>query len=338
MTLPESYLAVHRYEGAIIQRGHRTELIACTLRQRDLAIVRDVWRYHFLTTEQLQELWWAGRSPQAARRRLVKLFRAGHLERFRPYAPRGSYSWTYYLGPAGHQLLRNLGAIDARTRFHPRTVFDYSYAVHDLQLNAWVLTYRRLLDGALEAWHGETQIDPPPETRGQLQLGDNWSAEGLKDRRARSVRPDAVLEIARPDSPEPRIFLIEHDRTRRVDKNYEKFRRYDTFLNWWWRYTNYRDHSNPPYVLFICQDAAQRDTFLAAADRELTGHRWHPSRPPSDHDHVGRRRVLFACEPDLHMGRVEARRLPPWPPNHPARRGCEADVRGVNLPLPTTAR
>jgi hypothetical protein len=66
-----------------------------------------------------------------------------------------------------------------------------------------------------------------------LSLGANWSAEGLRDPRARLVRPDAVLEVARADGDGSRVFFIEYDRTRRVDKNYEKFRRYDTFLCWW---------------------------------------------------------------------------------------------------------
>jgi Phage integrase family len=42
--------------------------------------------------------------------------------------------------------------------------------------------------------------------------------------------------------------------------------------------------ADAPYVLFICQDDAQRDDFLARADRELTGHRWHPLRPADQHE------------------------------------------------------
>jgi hypothetical protein len=141
--LPNSYTAVHRYDGAIIQRQRCDDPQACALRQRDLAIVRDVWRYHFLTTNQVRELWWRGKSIQAARRRLVKLLRAGYLERFRPYSPRGSYEWTYFLSAAGHRLLRDLGVADPASRFKPRDVFDYGRAIHDIQLNAWVLAYRR---------------------------------------------------------------------------------------------------------------------------------------------------------------------------------------------------
>jgi hypothetical protein len=75
--------------------------------------------------------------------------------------------------------------------------------------------------------------------------------------------------------------------------------------------------ADAPYVLFICQDDAQRDDFLARADRELTGHRWHPLRPADQHEYTGRRRILFGNERDAHQGH-----------------GREAEVRGVRLPRP----
>jgi Replication-relaxation len=295
--------------------------------------VRDVWRYRFLTTSQIRELWWPGRSVQAARRRLVKLFRAGYLERFRPHSPRGSYEWTYFLSAAGHQLLRELGVVDAGARFKPREVFDHGRVVHDLQLNAWVLAYRRVLGPRLLKWQGEQHIAPPRSARqSQLQLEDYWSVERLRDPSARPVIPDAALEIAEPGRAETLRFLLEFDRTNRSDKNYDKFRRYDAFLTWWWRHTPFLDHADPPWVLFVCQDEHQRDKFLAAADRDLTGHLWHPSLRQSETHYIGRRRILFACEADAHTGVLEARRVPGYPPGHPARHGRLAQVRRVRLP------
>ncbi|MBA3261473.1 MAG: replication-relaxation family protein [Thermoleophilaceae bacterium] len=330
--LPQSYSAVHRYDGAIIQRQRSDNPQACSLRQRDLGIVRDVWRYHFLTTDQIRELWWPGKSVQAARRRLVKLFRAGYLERFRPYSPRGSYEWTYFLSATGHRLLRELGVIDPNARFKPRDIFDYGRAVHDIQLNAWVLAYRRLLGPDLLEWNGEQHITPPRAARQpQLRLEDDWSIEGLRDPHARQVVPDAALEITHPAGDSPRLLLIEYDRTSRTDKNYDKFRRYDAFLAWWWRHTELAGRIEPPFVLFICQNDAQRDDFLARADQELTGHRWHPSHSADEHSYIGRRRILFCDERDAHRGLCEALRLAPYPPGHPGR-GREGEVRGVRLP------
>jgi hypothetical protein len=72
---------------------------------------------------------------------------------------------------------------------------------------------------------------------------------------------------------------------------------------------------------------------LACADRELTGHRWHPSHTSEQHDYIGRRRVLFCTERDAHLGELTAQRLPPRPPGHPARQGHDTHVRRVQLPV-----
>lgn len=191
----------------------------------------------------------------------------------------------------------------------------------------------------LLSWEGETDIDPPPAAkRGQLHLEGDWSAKGLHDPHARLLRPDAVLEIERTDGEDGiRTFLIEYDRTGRVDKNYGKFRRFDAFLNWWWRHTEYAELDEPPFVIFVCQDEHQREQFMAAADHELTGHRSHLSVAVERHEYVGRRRVLFTLERDVHAGTLEAWRLPAFPPDHPSRLPevrCRAAARRRSAPSP----
>jgi hypothetical protein len=328
---PASYLEAHRYDGAAIEHGRRDQLEYCALQPRDVAIIRDVWRYKFLTAPQLRELWWPTASVQAADRRLLKLFRAGHLDRFRPYARRGtgSYPWTYRLGEEGHRLLQYAGDIPDRQRYRHRPLFDYGRVLHDIQLNAWVLAYRRALGDALLAWAGETSIEPPVGLRReQERFDDDWSPEGLHDDRARSICPDAVLEIAGDESSaSTRLILVEYDRTRRLDKNYEKFRRYDAFLTWWWHHTPLGGRETPPFVLFVCQDNQQRDLFIDAADRQLGGHRWHPDVSLDRYEYVSRQRVLFATEVDVHNGVLEARRLPAVPNGHVARKDGIRRVR-----------
>lgn len=335
--LPASYLEAHRYDGAAIARDRVESVVPCVVQPRDVALLRDVWRYKFLTAPQLCELWWPGRSERAGQRRLRMLFEAGYLERFRPVTRRGSYPWTYQLAGEGHRLLRRAGVIATHERFCRRSVYDYGHILHELELNAWVLAYRRGVGPALLSWEGETDIEPPAEVRvPQLRLAGDWSAEGLRDPRARLVRPDAVLEVeAGGDDEGLRTVLVEYDRTRRVDKNYEKFRRYDAFLCWWWHHTAFMAAEAAPFVIFVCQDAAHREQFLYAADRELTGHRWHPSAPPDRIEYIGRHRILFASEPEVHAGIAEAWRLPALPPGHPER---EAIVDRVLLPGAPAAR
>jgi hypothetical protein len=231
--------------------------------------------------------------------------------------------------PAAHRRHQRRPALS------PRAIYDFGHILHEIQLNAWVLAYRNNLGSDFLSWDGETTIEPPPTTRhDQLRIDDDWSAEGLRDPRPRPVWPDAVLEVSGDSGPTgTRLLLIEYDSTRRVDKNYEKFRRYDAFLTWWWRHAPFTERDSPPFVLFICQDKQQRAQFVAAAGRELTGHRWHPSVHPKDHKYVGRERTLFCVEHDAHAGVLEAWRLPAFPPGHQARTG---GLRRVRI-APTTA-
>ncbi len=92
------------------------------------------------------------------------------------------------------------------------------------------------------------------------------------------------------------------------------------------------ERAEPPFVLFVCQDDAERDDFLASADHELTGHHWHPTHTPDQHKYIGRRHILFCNERDAHHGQCQARRLPPYPPGHPARRGHDAEGRVSDYP------
>jgi Replication-relaxation len=311
-----------------VQHDRRDRVVPCALQPRDLGIVRDVWRYKFLTAPQLLELWWPGGAAWPGQRRLRKLFDAGLLERFRPLARRGSYPWTYHLGAGGHRVLKQTGLIAPAQRYHARTIYDFGHVLHELQLNAWVLAFRRAAGDALLAWHGELDVPPPRGSRQQLHLEDDWSVEELRDPRARLLRPDAVLELSDDNGTGVRTVMVEYDRTRRVDKNYDKFRRYDAFLCSWWRHSAYADQPAPPLVLFVCQAQEQRQHFVTAADYELTGHLWHPSAGPEHHDYVGRRRLLFALEHDAHAAMLEAWQLPRFPPGHPDR---DPEVRRVRL-------
>ena len=90
---------------------------------------------------------------------------------------------------------------------------------------------------------------------------------------------------------------------------------------------------DPPYVLFICQDQEQRDLFITAADHELTGYRWDATAP-DQHQYLGRQRVLFATEIDIHQGRLEARRLAPNPLAEADNSRPDTEIRGVKLPGP----
>jgi hypothetical protein len=117
-------------------------------------------------------------------------------------------------------------------------------------------------------------------------------------------------------------------RTRRIDKNYDKFRRYEALLAGSWPHA-LPTETRRPALVFICQDDEHRERFLAAADRQLTAHqtRWAELNP--EPEYPVRDRFLFALERDIHDGRAEAVRLPHHPP---AVENRDHRVRGVRLP------
>ena len=317
---------VRRYDGAVVARGRRDELVPLAVQPRDLQVIDAVRRHKFLTAPQLLDLWWPGGAAQVGRRRLKVLFEAGLLDRFRPVAIRGSFPWTYQLGREGHRMLQDVGLIPRGKRFEVQEVYDYRYVLHEVHLNAWVIAWRQLVGDAMVSWDGETLIDPPSGLgKPPLQLDGGITAHGLKDTYAKPLRPDDVIEVVR-DNGEIGIYFIEYDRTRRVDKNFEKFRRYDSFLCWWSHFSEYRSLPRPPVVVFVCQDDEHLELFLEAADGELTGYQVRAYKPSQD-DYIGRRKIAFAVEADMHQGDPTAYRVPNYPPGHHQRDNVYDETR-----------
>jgi hypothetical protein len=209
---------------------------------------------------------------------MTRLFDGGFVERFRPQTLRGSYQWTYCLARDGFRAAEQTGELPTGLKFAPRgdQIFDYRYAIHDLRTNEWVLRDRELLGDRLLDWAGpdESRYEPPRRaaTRNTPAappaiLGDcGWHSSEVPDEHFRPVQPDAVLDIAAADRDVH--ILVEYDRTRRVEKNFDKFLRYETLLVVWWQASDLAC----PYVVFVCQDADHRRRFMYAADGELTGY------------------------------------------------------------------
>jgi len=333
----DTYAELLLAEGKLLRWGERESKAVCALQERDLEILVALARYRFLTTGQIAELWWQGRGLRAVRRRLTRLFEAGFVERFRPQTLRGSYQWTYCLARDGFRAAQQTGELASSLKFAARRgqIFDYRYVLHDLRTNEWVLRYRELLGDRLLDWAGpdESRYEPPKKSRDEAYfsraaaiLGDcGWYADEVPDEEFRPVQPDALLDVAAAGE-DVRVF-VEYDRTRRVDKNFDKFLRYQTLLVVWWRTTGL----GCPYVVFVCQDAEHRRRFVYAADCELTGHLNHGTGAYREERYIARDRMLFALESDIRDNKTTAIALPALPPRH-EQRTDPATVRHVPLP------
>lgn len=333
----DTYAELQLAEGKLLRWGERQSKVEVALQARDFEILVALARYRFLTTGQIAELWWEGRGLRAVRRRMARLFDAGFVERFRPQTLRGSYQWTYCLARDGFRAAQQTGELSLALKFAPRreAIFDYRYVIHDLRTNEWVLRYRELLGHRLLDWAGpdESRFEPPRKGRedslmsyGAFVMGDcGWHAYDVPDECFRPVQPDAALDVTLGERDVH--VLVEYDRTRRVDKNFTKFLRYDTLLTVWWRATDLEW----PFVVFVCQDDEHRRRFLRAADHELVGHLSAWTEDGHQERYYGRDRTLFVLEDDIRKGEPEALRLPALPPRH-EQRPSPAAVR--RLPPP----
>jgi hypothetical protein len=316
---PDTYAELRLAEGKLLGWDERKTGGPCALQPRDAEILTALARYRFLTTAQVSELWWQGRGMRAVRRRLTRLFEAGLVERFRPQTLRGAFQWTYCLARDGFCAAEQSGALPEGLKFTPRRerLFDYRYVVHDLRVNEWAIRYRDVIGDGLVDWAGpdESRVEPPrrlPET--DCVPGSYHSyVVGLDRDAVRPIQPDARLSVAHASGE--LLLFVEYDRTRRLDKNYDKFRRYETFLSWWWELTELR-RGQRPALLVICQDDDHRRRFLRATDTQLVTHISEGGGSDRCVEYPARDRILFALEEDIRGGKLEAVRLPPEPPGH----------------------
>lgn len=331
----DTITALRCYEPAHLVVARAQAAKPCAPQARDLEILRALWAHRFLTTHDVAELWWGGRAPRAAQRRLGRLFDAGYVVRFRPRLTRGSFPWTFALTRQGVALLREQAVLPEAARYVPPPLHNFEYVRHDLELNAWVIAYRRRVGSVIQSWLGDQEGEVRPVERGDgdsRELGDGVSVEGLRLAAPQLVRPDAVLELELPTEQGFGVFYLELDRTRRPDKVRPKLARYDALISSWWRHAPAHEYQrDAPYAIFICQDDRHLRTFLDAGDAELTGHEWASHFTPDQLLYPGRERILFANAEALHRGELEAWRVPTYPAAHPSRHGDDRPHR-VSLP------
>jgi Replication-relaxation len=327
----DSYAAVHQGDRLLLLRDRRPppRKLAEDLapQPRDLEILRALWRHRFLLTSQIASEWWPGKSLYAAQRRLLRMTAAGWIDRFRPRLSKGKHEWIYELARAGFELGRICWTVDGpcispEAKWKPRHVTDYRLVQHDLQVNAWVMAYRRLAGDRVVDWIGPDhgRIDVPTKYVDrrfkQVELEDAHHAmtdytrpRDLRLSRFAPLVPDATVTLDSDAIDSELDLLIELDRTRRPTKNIDKLHRYDAFLTGWWSLTDRYGHlPQPPVLIFVCPDEDQAISLMRTADREVTGRHARPGAAVETWSSPGRERMLFVAEPDVHdsLGRAWA--------------------------------
>jgi hypothetical protein len=322
-----TYLAVHHRKIAGIDWepiAHDRDVAAVLqFRPRDGEILRALWRYELLLVSQIWQEWWPGNSLRSAQARLKQLAAAGWVQRFR-LRESGQHEAGYALTRRGFLAgQRHAGEdgpfITVEAKWKGRRPVDHRTVQHLLQVNAWVLVFRRWVGDQVVDWIGEHEgrLEVPTKLKEGRRVAITEDDVGLERyERVRDVLgpfgrvwPDATLTIEAADGSHFDL-MIELDRTKRPSRNFRKFRHYDAFITAWWRNVpRYRELKSPPRVVFVCASKDHALSFMDAADRQVTGRVARPGSPESSWPFPGRDHFLFAAEPDVHRGSLRAWKL-----------------------------
>jgi hypothetical protein len=142
------------------------------------------------------------------------------------------------------------------------------------------------------------------------------------------VRPDLALELnlVAASSARRRVDLfLEQDRTRRARRTSASSR--STTPSSPPGRSPWTATSSSAIVLFVCADGPKARQFANAADQPMTGRIARRGVPEFEWNHLGRRRVFFCAEPDLHAGALRCLKLPEWPPELRAQLALRKDKR-----------
>lgn len=331
-----------------------SSLAALEVDQLDLDVLVLIAAMRHVLTSQLHRRFNSGRSATTTQRRLKRLCDAGLVERFQFHRrDGGGIPMCYVIAPAGLQVLRAndrsdvasdamVNAVDARQRRPPgdpaRRDAALRQACHDVHVTGWALALVQILDGSCSGLRGPqaSALSPPYRSgvdgRTALAPADlrlpggrtphdflrsDGSGQRLEVEQFETLRPDATIEVAAAAQRPVAIDLMieREDRLSGVGITH-KLQRYDHFFSGWSAHTDRygRRAKATPAVVFVCRDRARARACARAADPVLRACRAYAGEYPLDWEYLGRERILFVAERDVHERLLHGYAVPRLPP------------------------
>lgn len=306
----------------------------------DVRALTMLHRFGPLMTTQIGREVWPERTDRTVQRRLEAMHRHGLVNRFH-MATAIRHPYIYTLAEAGFKIAKEGPNDDGRNYLDPTIKFSAVngeipeptpidskwreselksglYVLHNLHSAGWALAAGKLLGDSAKRVHGSREsscaLRPPRGlgTRADVAMRGNRSVGDLRLDRFSPIWADARLDVQVPGHHMTHWY-IECDRTGRPSKNLGKLAAYDAMFNGWGHALNgYQQRL--PILIFVCIDERNVLSHLTAADQELTGWVAGLVGKLEDRVYVGRQRIWFVTELDVHRGSLRAWRVPDLPP------------------------
>jgi Replication-relaxation len=352
-TPAESFRELMGLDGAHSVRWARPVEVPRALEtdRRDLDMLALIVAMRHVLTSQLHRRFNAGRSVTTTQRRLKRLSDAGLVERFQFHRrDGGGIPMCYVIAAGGLRTLEAHGHSDvvvgegANAAPSSRRTLAGAHggalkqACHDVHVTGWALALAAVLDGECAGLRGpaESVLSPPTHAsvdgrvalaRRDLQLPGgrtphdflrtDGAGQHVEVERFETLRPDAIVEVAALGPRRTAIdVMIELDDRLAAGQGARKLQRYDHFLSGWSVHTRRygRRAEAVPLVVFVCRDRGRARECARVADSVLLACRAYAGEYPQDWDYIGRERIVFVAERDVHESLLRGYGVPRLPP------------------------
>jgi Replication-relaxation len=346
----ESYSELVGLDAAHSVRWAKPATAVSTLEPEplDIEILALIASMRHVLSSQIHRRFNSGRAATTTQRRLKRLADADLVARFQFHRrDGGGVPMCYSITSSGLRLSRehddsperepvrgkDAGGHEPFSHNLPQGDQLLRQARRDVHVAGWALALQRALADRRFELLGpyESQISPPSSSsregaRAMLSLNELClpggriphdflrtveSGRRVEVERFQSIRPDASLRTG-----EGQEILIELDDRLPEGLGAAKLERYDHFLTGWSahlaRYK--RPEARAPTVVFVCRDAARARECARRADRVLTACRAYAGEYPVAWEYLGRERIVYVAECDIHQGLLCAWGLPRLPP------------------------
>lgn len=245
------------------------------IQERDIAILKDIARYRFLTADQILRLHFPKGSDSYCNTRLMYLFHKPHRLLNREVLPveygKGSPKLVYSLTKKGSDFLKTHGFNTHMTdqKAHKQKLLKSEYRKHEIAINEFRISVEMAVKKQgweIEQWISEVDFKDPAILH---PMRVYYSERGINI----PVAPDGFFSIYNPSSQRRALFFLEVDRGTMDHTRFrlKKIRGFHLFGEEWRGIETFRKYKDYPhtYRVLVVVDGGIKRTNELKRDAEI---------------------------------------------------------------------